>query len=180
MDTMTVEDLSELLRTSALGGRARVAAMELLIRSNVWLHRDSFRDVCVVVEGPTARWPGQAHVAYINWEAVGEALTAYDAGEGGGWVEGCSDGERRLIQIAYDIAAGPMSEVSMLARGDVALVLAVISHASGTHERAGGSDHVYETDPETGGVLRIPATPENSGPLFPWPSVPLAPLAVVR
>jgi hypothetical protein len=47
------------------------------IRSNFWFHRGGFLKACVVVEGPTARWLGQVPSAFINWEAVGEALTDY-------------------------------------------------------------------------------------------------------
>ena len=167
MTTMTIEDLTGLLRANAKGSHPSVAAVELLIRSDVWLHRQGFRAACVKTDGPSTDYPYRPPSAYLDWNAVGAALTAYDAGEGPEWLGVCSSGERVLIQIAHDIAVGPMSNVGSLDRGNVALVLAAVSHAAGSHENE-HADHVYVPNAD-GVVQRVPATQENSGPLFPWP-----------
>ena len=166
MDTMTIEDLSTRLRANAKGSHPAEAAIELLIRSDVWLRRSGFRAACVKTRGPTEEYPHHEVGAYLDWDAVGNALTASTDGQPvPEWLGVCSGGERRLIRIAHDIADGPMSDVGALDRGNVALVVAAVSHASGAHEH-GNTVLTLDAD----GVLRrSPATPENSGPLFPWP-----------
>ena len=166
MDTLTIEDLAVLLRAHAKGDYPTEAAVELLIRSDVWLRRQGFRVACVQTWGPTTDHPHHQVGACIKWTTVGEALTAYAAGQGPEWLGVCSGGERRLIQIAHDLAAGPMAEVGSLDRGNVALVLGAVSHAAGVHEHA---DTVFVVDAD-GVPHRVAATPENSGPLFPWPA----------
>ena len=118
--------------------------------------------------GPTEEYPNHEVGACINWDVVGEALAASaDDQPVPEWLGVCSGGERRLIRVAHDIAVGPMSDIGYLDRANVALVLAAVSHAAGTHEHG---DHVYTVDAESGEMRREAATPENSGPLFPWPS----------
>lgn len=166
MDTLTIEDLAALLRANAKGLYPVEAATELLIRSGVWLRRAGFRVACVEVWGPTEEHPHHEVGAHINWEIVGEAMAAYAAGQPvPEWIGVCSGGERHLIQIAHDIAAGPMSDVSGLDRSAAALVLAAVSHAAGAHAH---KDFVLTVDAD-GVPRRAAATPENSGPLFPWP-----------
>lgn len=111
MDTLTIEDLATRLRAHAKGLYPPEAATELLIRSDVWLRRPGFRDACVETWGPTTDHPHHVPDASIKWDAVGEALTSYAAREPAPeWLNVCSGGERRLIQIAHDVAVGSMSE----------------------------------------------------------------------
>lgn len=92
---------------------------------------------------------------------------------------GFSGGERRLLALVGSLASGAPVDLSEalpgLDRASVALVLAAIAHAAGTHEHRGD----LSIDPATGGLVWGPVL----GSLYPWPTetaTTAAAAAVVR
>lgn len=90
-------------------------------------------------------------------------------------VAGFSGGERRLLAVVGSLAGGAPVDLSEalpgLDRASVALVLAAIAHAAGTHEHRGD----LSIDPATGGLVWGPAL----GSLHPWPTDPATATASV-
>ncbi|GGM09615.1 hypothetical protein [Nakamurella endophytica] len=140
---------SDALRDWARGLYPLEAATELLIRAcggrfaapgNPWVHvEDSGR-------------------AWIDFEELSEAVTA-----GGPW----SGGERRILALAASFGAddGLLNDnLPGLDRDTLALVLAAVSHAGGSHEH---QPEAILWD-ENNRPYRNPET-ERPGPLYPWP-----------
>ena len=85
--------LAAALRACASGFRPAEAAVDLLIRSASWLHRDDFRDGYV-----HAGTSGTTLMAAIDWPA---AIAALDRGG-----LPASGGERRVPRLAASLADG--------------------------------------------------------------------------
>lgn len=166
--TITAQDLHAQLRANAKGLYPLEAATELLIRSDMWLRTGGFLEACVQTWGPTDAEPHLEAGACIMWGEVGEALVAMESVDQDcpEWLKVSSGGERRLIQIAHDIASGPMSEVCGLGRVSQELVLAAIAHAGGSHEH---KPYPFTSNPD-GTLSWAEGGPRTClGSLYPWP-----------
>ena len=152
------------LLAAAHGSYPDEAAARLLIAHGSWLRRADFRDQFVTVD--TVDQAGGGAVR-IDWpRAVRETAE---------WVIAPAD--RAILTIAASLAGYPNPEAAAdsrwtpiplrwelanLNRHDTALVLAAISHATGSH------DHV-EHLADTSGIV-TPSTPRIAlGPLVDWP-----------
>ena len=116
--------LAAALRACADGFHPAEAAVELLVCSAPWLHRDDFRNGYVHV-GTS----GITLMAAIDWPA---AIAALDHGG-----LPCSAGERRVLAAAASIAAGIPVDLRDTATGldqrNVQLLITAVLHASGQH-----------------------------------------------
>lgn len=132
------------LRAWAKGAYALEAATELLIRKGwagpgmAWVELDEDRT-------PPRPW--------IDFDAIPFNIGVY------------SGGEQRFLRIAAALGGDTSmvnlhADVSGLDREHVALVLAAIAHANGSHEHS-----VWEFEPETGRPLGYHAGES----LYPWP-----------
>ena len=140
----------ERLRSCARGDHGKEAATELLIRSfgglyatigHPWIHIDN---------------PDRAH---IDFDELARRLHA-----GGTW----SAAEHRLLTLAASLGADDgflRDNVPNLTRDHLALMLAAISHAGGSHEHT----PVPVFFDSTGHPHRNPDR-QRLGPLYPWPS----------
>ena len=103
----------------------------------------------------------------------------HEESDGGAWIEfetipdhigPLSDGERRILTVVASLGAGvpvDLSDViSSLDRGNVALLLAALSHAAGTQEHA---EYVPTRTSDAGSVLDPTSPRLDLGPLYPWP-----------
>lgn len=136
---------AEGLRAWAMGMHTLAAAAELLIRSGPPL-----------LTGPWVEHDPDAGRYWFNVEAVAEH---------GGYLSG---GERRMLDLAAALAAAehPVAlgdAVSGLDREHLALVLAAIAHAAGSHEHSRPI-----SEPGEDGTLRIVGF-DRPGSLYPWP-----------
>ena len=161
MTTTGVEHIDDALRGWARGVYTEEAAVELLIRSG-WTRRAAFFDDVLAGQ----RDPG-AH-PWVDWEALGQIL---DGGRDSS-ILAASGGELRLLRLAHSLAAGELgAAVAGLDRDAMALVLAAMAHANGSHEHSGP----VTEDPSSQGV-------DQSGgrrlwfawlpSLYPWPTAP--------
>lgn len=169
MAMVTEQDLHARLRANAKGLYPLEAATELLIRHGTWLRRGGFVDACVETWEPTQAESHLEAGACIMWGEVGEALAALSSVDVDcpKWLGVSSGGERRIIQVAHDIAVGPMSDVCGLGRDSQELVLAAIAHAGGSHEH---KPHPFTTHPDgTVTLAEGRGRGEYLGSLHPWP-----------
>lgn len=137
-------DRAEGLRAWAQGMTTLAAAAELLIRCGPPL-----------LTGPWVEHDPDRGRYWFNTEAV----------EHGGSLSG---GERRLLDLAASLASDEHTVVlgdvvTGLDRAHVALVLAAIAHAAGTHE-----DSRPQIEPGEDGGLRLVGH-DRLGSLYPWP-----------
>lgn len=152
-ETGSVEDG---LRAWANGSYPLEAAVELLIRTG-WTRRGDFYDDAIEGTGQPGRW-------WIDFDRVGAALR----GERDAPWLAASGGELRIMRIANSLAGNGLNDtIPGLDRRNMALVLAALSHANGSHEHSRivpdpDGPHV---DENTGTRLGI----ERLGPLYPWP-----------
>jgi hypothetical protein len=113
------------LTACAAGIHTLEAGTELIIASGCWLHRDDFTS-WFITAGPDSSGPGTM-LAAIDWEA---AIAALDVGE-----LPCSNGERRVLQLAASIAAGTPVSLSDALAGiddrDATLAIQAVAHAAG-------------------------------------------------
>lgn len=141
------------LRAGAKGSYGLEAATELLIRA-------LGGRLLFLMECDDEQFDGVW--SFVEWSTVADRTA------------GMSGGEQRIALIAADLAGFPdehfeLSDVAGLDRDNVALVLAAISHAAGTHEQrdmkalreAAAGNRPMTRAMLTGGE-RLP-------PLFPWP-----------
>lgn len=155
---MGVIELEAALRRNAEGVYALESAVEFLIRTG-W-HRRLGGDL-VRCEASVA--PAGAVVAWVEWAKLRAAL---DAGEAE-WL-GASGGELRNLRLACLLAGEVGDSVGGQDRREVALFLAAVAHASGSHEHSG------EPVPDPGGRYVNSGTGERFsfpglGTLYPWP-----------
>ena len=146
------------LRAWAKGDYTYEAAVELLIRTG-WTDWGAFRDDFV----GEREWDG---LPWIDFEALGDVLR----GEKESAVMAASGGELRVLRIAYSLAGNGLSNtIPGLDRDRMALVLAGLAHANGSHEH---SDLVE--DPNGRMVSERTGTRmsfKKLGTLYPWPEV---------
>ncbi|MFI7455053.1 hypothetical protein ACIBQX_46820 [Nonomuraea sp. NPDC049714] len=124
MTNPTPNELTEAARAWARGSYALEAAVELLIRHDVWLtHREFRRYAIDYVTATYTRVP----YAVIDWRAAHLALNR-------GCMP-CSGSEAAILRIALSLADGLPVELGPAITGldttNLAHVLAAIGHASG-------------------------------------------------
>lgn len=169
--TLTVTELTTGMRRAGRGDLRREAAAELLIRHWKWLTRPHLLATWMHLSGP------DSDLVDVNWALVATCADLSDA----------PPAQRAVATIAAqraghpapgDLPAGAGKTPALgwllanLDRADVALVLAGISHAAGTHLRV---EHVGEPTPDgrwiptsTSPRLRLEALHA-----WPEPAVPL-------
>lgn len=139
----TIEDA---VRAWARGIYPSEAGAELLIRQGRAIYRGA--PWITELDAGSDSGPGRA---FIDVDAL-----LY---ESGAW----SGGEQRVVRIAASLLGAPAvdlsEEVPGLDRGNLALVLAALAHANGSHEHSG-----VETAPD-GRPLRFVRLTS----LYPWP-----------
>ncbi|MEU0566391.1 hypothetical protein ABZ297_13465 [Nonomuraea sp. NPDC005983] len=124
MTNPTPTDLANAARAWARGSYPMEAAVELLIRHSVWLHRPEFRRYAIdYITATYTRTP----YAVIDWQA---AHTALSCGR-----MPCSASEAAVLRIAVSLADGLPVElgptITELDTANLGRVLAAIAHASG-------------------------------------------------
>ncbi|RMI13240.1 hypothetical protein [Cellulomonas triticagri] len=166
---LSVTELVAGLRAGAAGSYDTEAGVELLIRHWTWLATPGFVRECV-----TARDP-DGDLLDVDWTRVAACALAPQA----------DPAPRAVALIAVQLAGYPKlssEPVSLgtlpplawllrtLSRRDVDLVLAAISHATGTHHQV---HHLGEPDPD--GTWHVTSTSPRlrPGPLHDWPPPPL-------
>ncbi|MBW0254485.1 MULTISPECIES: hypothetical protein [unclassified Cellulomonas] len=175
---LTVTELTNGLRSGAAGRYPSEAAVELLIRHWTWLARPGFARDCVWAPA------GESDVLFIRWDRLiahasseqvdlppADRAVALIAAHLGAWTDPQADwpGLERIPPLSWLLASLP--------RAEVALVLAAISHAAGTHDQV---DHVGEPGEGDGADRwRVTATSPRLplGPLYQWPDPALPGLA---
>ena len=71
---------------------------------------------------------------WLDWEALGRILD----GERGSNILAASGGELRVLRLAHSLVAGELgATIPSLDRDAMALVLAALAHANGSHEHSG-------------------------------------------
>lgn len=123
----SVSVLNDALHEQAAGLFADMAAVDLIARHDVWLHRTSFRPFIHVGHCQATGTP----VAHIRWRA---ARTALERGQ-----LPCSDSEADILRIATSLAANiPIRLRQVLGgfdRRNAALIADAITLANGHHPR---------------------------------------------
>ena len=161
MTTTGVEHIDDALRGWARGVYPEEAAVELAIRSG-WTRRAAFIDDVLA----RRRDPG-AH-PWVDWEALGQIL---DGGRDSS-ILAASGGELCLLRLAHSLAAGELgAAVAGLDRDAMALVLAAMAHANGSHEHSGPVTHGppgQGVEQSGGRRLSFELLPS----LYPWPTAP--------
>ncbi|WP_147794800.1 hypothetical protein [Cellulomonas sp. Y8] len=168
---LTVTELTTGMRRAARGDLRREAAVELLIRHWRWLTRPDFLATCMRLTGP------DGDLVDVDWALVASYADLSDA----------QPAQRAITAIAAQLAghsapgtlpAGPGNMPALgwllasLDRADVALVLAGISHAAGTHLHV---DRVGEPTPD-GRWIPTATSPRlllDALHAWPEPAVPL-------
>lgn len=168
---LTVAELTAGMRKAADGDLRLQAATELLIRHWTWLARPDFVKTCMRLDGPTV------DVVDVDWALVATYATLDDG----------PPAERAIAKIAAQLAGHPAPGqwstspdampalgwlLANLDRRDVALVLAAIAHAAGTHLHV---DHLGEPGPDGRWTPTSTSPRIRLDPLFPWPE-PAVPL----
>ena len=73
---------------------------------------------------------------WLDWEALGRILD----GERGSNILAASGGELRVLRLAHSLVAGELgATIPSLDRDAMALVLAALAHANGSHEHSGSA-----------------------------------------
>ena len=161
MATTGVGHIEEALRGWARGVYTEEAAVELLIRFG-WTRRAAFIDDVLAGHSDPGGRP------WVDWEALGQIL---DGGRDSA-ILAASGGELRLLRLAHSVAAGELGAVVPgLDRDAMALVLAALAHANGSHEHSGPSiqDSAGRVVDRSGGRrLSFALLPS----LHPWPPSP--------
>ena len=141
-------DIEDAVRAWARGIYPSEAGAELLIRQRRAIYQGAPWITELEVGDETG--PGMA--------SIDVDVLLYEAGV---W----SGGEQRVVRIAASLLGGPAvdlsEEIPGLDRENLALVLAALAHANGSHEHSG-----VETDPD-GRPLRFVRLTS----LYPWPEV---------
>lgn len=150
-------DLVAGLRAEAVGRLALEAAVELLIRHDRWLREPALVDRLVRVDDPLGE------DLRVDWDTaadlIAEALLQPE--------------DRSVLAIAASIAVGEPVALSQripaMRRDTVALVLAAIAHAAGTHLQV---DHVGELNTAGEWVATSTSPRVSLGPVVSWPDAP--------
>lgn len=152
----TTTDLASAVRAWANGIYSTEAGVELLIRHGKAIYAGAPWITALEPLGPD-----RPDMAAIDVDVLLE--------ETGGW----SGSERRVVRIAASLLGGPAVELHEdlpgLDRRNLALVLAAVAHANGSHEHAQmlmDDDH----QPQRGENGRIAF--EHLPALYPWPQNP--------
>lgn len=115
----TYDELADALRRWASGYLTLAAAVELLVRHDIWLHREDFLSEAVNVV--------DAGVATIDWKT---AIVALDAGR-----FPCTGSEADMLRIVCSLAEKtPVflgRALTSLDGRNIALMVAAMKHASG-------------------------------------------------
>ncbi len=139
---MTTTD--DALRAWAQGSYPLEAGVELLIR-----HGKAVHDAAPWIKTTTS--PGGRVTAAVDVDALLQ--------HAGAW----SGGEQRIVRIAASLLGGPpvdlAEDVTGLDRTHMALVLAALAHANGSHEHSGIT---YDQAGHPAGFERLST-------LYPWP-----------
>ncbi|MER6937085.1 hypothetical protein ABTX24_13490 [Nocardioides sp. NPDC127514] len=143
MTRHTNAEITELLRSWASGMYTYGAAAELLIRFNRGR----------LLTGPWVEWDEGRQRYWFNTDRVRES----------GYL---SSGESRVLAIAAAISSDTSTvsfsdAVPGLDRDTLALVLAAIAYAGGSHDH---SEWTFDADGKPLGLQRL-------SPLYPWPQV---------
>lgn len=116
-------DLACALSLGAAGLTCVQAGVELLIDTDMWLHRAEFTRSFVTVDTSVA-----SARAFVDWEA---AIAALNSGR-----LICSAGERRVLAIAASMAAGVPIDLQDALTGldatNLDLVAAAVRHTAGS------------------------------------------------
>ncbi len=121
MNTLTLDQLGDLLLADAEGVYAGEAAAHLLIAHDRWLRRDDFLAVCVNYD----HHAGDGHpVAWVDWDAVPAFVEAAP----------CASSEARILRLACELAGvdtGHPLEDLLAGLDDIrgGLVLDALAHA---------------------------------------------------
>ena len=130
-ETLTAQALAPMLRARAAGLLAGEAAVELLIRHDVWLHRTDFR--AALVDAVDDGWGSGGSIeplAAVDWDAVETYLeTAV-----------CARSEAAILRMAASLAGVTVRDsllamTSSLDDVNATLVLDALAHRFGWHER---------------------------------------------
>lgn len=144
----------------AKGLYAQEAAVMLLNEHGTWLRRNDFADRCM---GWASVFEDAQGNIWIDWDKV-------EPNDFGG-----SGSEVRVLRIACSLGGGrpiDLAEaVSSLDRTNLAIVLAAIAHANGSHQQ---KDNSWFTDAIANGetAVRPPADEPYLPSVFAWPSDP--------
>lgn len=150
-------DLQNALLRAAVGDYSAEAAVLLLVNEGYWLPALAAADLVAVEYDDDPAGPPTGRPAGIGWAQV--VWTDLDTAVRDGRIAG-SAGQLRLLRAAASLAEGQPVALGDLAAGldrpRLALLLAAIAHAGGSHE-----------DPGTGvdGDVGDPVPP-----LMPWPA----------
>ncbi len=130
-ESLSAEQLAPMLRAWAAGLLAGEAAVELLIRHDVWLHRRDFR--AALVDAVDDGWGTGGSIepmAAVDWERVENFLDTAPS----------SSSEARILRLAASLAGAALRDslLAMTASLDdtnATLVLRALAHRFGWHER---------------------------------------------
>ncbi|MBF8194509.1 hypothetical protein ITP53_54420 [Nonomuraea sp. K274] len=115
-------DLACALTLGATGLPCVQAGVELLIDTDIWLHRPDFIDEFITIDADVA-----TALAFVDWDA---AITALNSGR-----LPCSGGERAVLRIAASMSGGiPVDLRDTLTSLDgvnLAAAAAAVRHAAG-------------------------------------------------
>jgi hypothetical protein len=151
---LELDDLESALLRAAVGDYAAEAAILLLANSGHWLPRlQSAGLLTIALDGDAADggpW------AAVQWTDLDGALRRGSIGGSGG--------QLRLLRAAASLADGQPIDLADLTAGldrrELALLLAALAHAAGSHE------HREVLRDEDG----VPHAGAPLGPVVPWPS----------
>ncbi|MCO7218588.1 hypothetical protein [Klenkia sp. PcliD-1-E] len=131
-------DLQSALLRAAVGDYGAEAAVLLLLNDGHWLPVLAAADLVFVDYDDDPAGPPTGRAAGIGWAQV--AWTELEAAVRGGRIAG-SAGQLRLLRAAASLADGQPVALGELAAGldrpRLALLLAAIAHAGGSHEHPG-------------------------------------------
>jgi hypothetical protein len=124
-------DLACALNLGAAGLTCVQAGVELLIDTDIWLHRAEFTRQFVTVDTSVA-----SARAFVDWEA---AIAALNAGR-----LTCSGGERRILAIAASMAGGVPVDLQDALTGldasNLGLVAEAVRHSAGSRTVVWGEE----------------------------------------
>jgi hypothetical protein len=164
---LSAGELTEALLRGASGLSSSEAAIRLLVEHGVWPARLAAAEFITLSDEDDSDEP---RYAWVGWTDV---VAALDAGP----LTGGSGSENRVLRVAASLSGlgvpvGLSDTVTGLDRDNLALVLAAIFHANGSHQH---KDDAAER--AAGGVPRVirPGTPMvELGPVVGSPAVVVA------
>jgi len=155
-------ELAEALLRGASGMVTAEASIRLLLAHGVWAERLA---AAHFIELPDEDEPEEPRYAWVGWRY---AVAALDAGT----LTGGSGSDNRVLRIAASLSElGVPVDLADAVTGldchNLALVLAALSHANGSHEH---KDYAADRPRDGSPVLITADTPMlKLGPVFGWP-----------